>query len=325
MRRTLLTTAFITLAAAIALGLFIDRRADLREAAIEARYPPTGEIVRIGDRDVHVIVKGQGPDLVLIHGAGSNARDMEHALADRLADRYRLFIVDRPGHGWTERDQTFSGVFGTRAESPSEQASILSEAVQRLGAANPIVMGHSFGGAVAMAWALEQPHSATVIVSGVTLPWPGDVNITYRVLGTKLGSALVAPLVSAFVSDDYVRTAANGTFTPQPAPADYTEKAGIPLTVRIASLRANNQQVNTLRPLVVEQSQHYDRIATPVEIVHGTADKTVYAEIHAEPLAERMENVVFTPLNGIGHMPHYVVPDDVTAAIDRAAARAGLR
>ena len=325
MRRTLLTTALIALAATVAFALFTDRRADLREAAIEARYPPAGQIVRVDGRDVHVIVKGEGPDLVLIHGAGSNARDMEHALADKLAETYRLFIVDRPGHGWTQRNSALSGPFNAQSESPIEQARLLSEAVQELGAENPIVMGHSFGGAVAMAWALEQPHAATVIVSGVTLPWPGDVNITYRILGTKIGGALVAPLVSAFISEDYVRSAANSTFTPQPAPTNYSENAAIPLTVRIATLRANNQQVNTLRPLVVEQSQHYDRITTPIEIVHGTADKTVFAEIHAEPLANRMDNVVFTPLDGIGHMPHYVVPGDVIAAIDRAAARAGLR
>ncbi|MBT8459172.1 MAG: alpha/beta hydrolase [Boseongicola sp.] len=325
MLRPVLTSLLIVTAAVIAFAIFTDRRADLREAEIEARYPPVGEIVNVDGRDVHVIVRGSGPDLVLIHGAGSNARDIALALADRLEDRYRLFIPDRPGHGWTHRDPSLKGPFKTQAESPADQAALLSAAVQQLGATNPIVAGHSFGGGVAMAWALDHPHAATVIISGVTLPWPGDVNITYRILGSPLGSAIVAPLASAFVTRGYAKSAADGVFTPQAAPDEYYDAAGIPLAVRAASLRANNQQVNTLRPFIVEQSKRYDEITSPVEIVHGTDDTTVFASIHAEPLAEAMENVYFTPLPGLGHMPHYVVPDDVTAAIDRAAARAGLR
>ena len=325
MRTKVLTSLLISAAMLIALAVFTDRRADLREAGIEARYPPVGQMVDVDGRAVHVITRGTGPDLVLIHGAGSNALDMTNALADRLSDRYRLFIVDRPGHGWSDRAPDLKGAFNTEAESPREQARILSEAVRKLGAENPIVLGHSFGGAVAMAWALDEPHAATVIVSGVTLPWPGEVNITYRILGSALGSAIVAPLASAFVTEGYVKSAANGTFAPQSAPQNYYANAGIPLAVRIISLRATNQQVNTLRPFVVEQSKRYDEITTPIEILHGTADKTVYASIHAEPLAAAMENVRYTPLEGLGHMPHYVVPDDVAAAIDRAASRAGLR
>jgi len=320
-----LTSLFLATAAIIAFAVFTDRRADLREAEIEARYPPTGEIVQVNGRNVHVIIRGQGPDLVLIHGAGSNARDIALALADKLEDRYRIFIPDRPGHGWTDRDPTLKGAFNTRAETPADQAALLSAAVQLLGAKSPIVAGHSFGGAVAMAWALDEPHAATVIISGVTLPWPGDVNVTYRILGSSFGSAIVAPLASAFVTRDYAQTAANSTFTPQIAPETYYANAGIPLAVRTKSLRATNQQVNTLRPFIVEQSKRYAEIFTPIEIVHGTADVTVYATIHAEPLADTMDNVHFTPLPGLGHMPHHVVPDDVTAAIDRAAERAGLR
>lgn len=325
MRRPVLTSLLIAAAAVIAFAIFTDRRADLREAAIEALYPPTGEMVQVNGRTVHVIVRGAGPDLVLIHGAGSNARDIALALADRLEERYRVFIPDRPGHGWTKRAQEFEGAFNNRAESPAEQAALLSAAVQQLGAENPIVAGHSFGGGVAMAWALDEPHAATVIISGVTLPWPGDVNVTYRLLGSKLGSAIVAPLASAFVTTAYAQNAANSTFTPQKAPDTYYANAGIPLAVRTNSLRASNQQVNTLRPFIVEQSKRYAEITTPVEIVHGTSDVTVYASIHAEPLENTLEDVHFTPLPGLGHMPHHVVPDDVTAAIDRAASRAGLR
>lgn len=325
-RRPVLTSLLILSALGIAFGLFVDRRADLREAEIEARFPPEGEIVKVDGRDVHVLIRGDGgPDLVLVHGAGANVRDMTSSIVDELAKRYRVFVVDRPGHGWTEVSPDLSGVLVSDGESPLSQARILSKAVQQLGAEKPIVMGHSFGGAVAMAWALEAEVSALAIISGVTLPWPGEIDISYRVLGSKLGGALLPPLGAAFVPNSYIRDVLDSTFAPQTVPEDYIQRSGVPLAVRTQTLRANNRQVNTLRPKVVEQSTRYEEITVPIEILHGTADKTVYPEIHATPLAERLSNVAVTLIDGIGHMPHHVIPDDVIATIDRAAARAGLR
>ncbi len=305
----------------IGLGIFSDRRADLREAASEARYPPEGELVEIDGRKVHVLVKGEGPDLVLIHGASGNIRDMNLALGDHLTDRYRVFFVDRPGHGWTDRFD-HDRAFTSQAESPAEQAAILSKAVTRLGAENPIVLGHSYGGAVAMAWALDHPASALVIVSGVTLPWPGDIDITYRVLGSTLGSALLAPLVSAFLPDSYIAETANRAFHPQSAPPNYVNQSAVPLATRIQTLRANNRMVKSLRPHVVDLSSRYVALTLPIELLHGTADTSVYLTVHSKPLSNRLSNANLTVLDGMGHMTHHTSPGEISAAVDRAARRA---
>ena len=322
MLRKVLTAALILTAGTIAFAMFTDRRADLREAGAEARFPPLGELVDVGGAKVHVVVKGEGPDLVLIHGASGNVRDMEMALGDHLTDRYRVFFVDRPGHGWSDRlGPDYERPFSTQAESLAEQAKVLSEAVTKLGAKDPIVLGHSYGGAVAMAWGLDHPASALVIVSGAILPWPGDIDFTYRLLGSKLGGGIVAPLASAYIPDTYVAEAANGAFRPQSAPPDYVTQSAVPLATRITTLRANNRMVKSLRPEIVEQSKRYDELKLPIELLHGTADKTVYLSVHAGPLSERMDNAHLTPLEGIGHMPHHIVPEAISAAVDRAAKR----
>ena len=123
----------------------------------------------------------------------------------------------------------------------------------------------------------------------------------------------------------YVAGALDGVFAPQPVPKGYMTQAGVMMATRVGTLRANARQVNALRPHVVEMSERYSEITIPVEILHGTADKTVYAEVHAEPLAALLPDARLTILNGIGHMPHHAVPEDVIAAIHRAADRAGLR
>ncbi len=315
-----------TLALVAALGGVTLYRADARATAINAAFPPQGEIVEVEGQRVHVTVKGTGPDLVLIHGAGGNAQDFMHRFADRLTDRYRVFAVDRPGLGHSERsDPALNAAFTASAETPMEQARILSAAVRKLGATDPIVLGHSYGGAVAMAWALDEPAAAIVILSGATMPWEGPLRPYYRVFGSILGSGIGAPLVTAFVGEDRVRGSLEGVFAPADVDPGYYEGAAIPLAIRTGTFRANARQVNTLRPNLVEMSARYPGMTLPVEILHGTADTTVRTEIHAAPLHETLPNSNLTVLSNQGHAPHHTAPDDVIAAIDRVATRAGLR
>ena len=325
-RRPVLTTVLILSVSAGVFWIVADRRADLREAETEARNPPQGQIVTVDGREVHVSVTGAGPDVVLIHGAGGSNRDFTFDLVERLARDYRVFAIDRPGFGWSERmSEDLRRPLTTESEHPVEQARHIARAVRQLGAERPVVVGHSYGGAVAMGWALEEPAAAVVILSGATMPWPGEVDWTYRVLGSRAGGAILPPLVSAFVPRSYVAGALKGVFAPQQVPESYMAQAGVMMATRIGTLRANARQVNSLRPHVVEMSERYPDIKIPVEILHGTEDKTVYAEVHAEPLMRVLPNGALTILDGVGHMPHHVVPEDVVAAIDRAAVRAGLR
>ncbi|MEO0916459.1 MAG: alpha/beta fold hydrolase, partial [Pseudomonadota bacterium] len=129
-----LVTALVTLVTAMR-----------RDAAIAAAYPPEGQLVEVDGRQIHVVVKGEGPDLVLIHGAGGNAQDFTFQFVDMLADRYRVFAVDRPGLGHSDRARDgLNAAFTTDAESPIEQARLLADATRQLGAERPIVLGHSY-------------------------------------------------------------------------------------------------------------------------------------------------------------------------------------
>lgn len=302
-------------------------RAAAREAAAMRDYPAQGRIIDVDGTPVHVLIEGSGPDLVLIHGASGNVRDWTFAFVDRVSDRYRVIMVDRPGLGWTGRLPGKSGAWNGASESPLEQAAVLQKAVEIVGVERPIVVGHSFGGAVAMAWALRQPEqtAAVVMLGAVSNPWPGKLGWTYTVNGATWGGALVVPVLSAFVPDSYVDASVESIFAPQPAPEGYAAHVGAGLVLRRESLRANAQQVNSLRPHIVEMSARYPDLAMPFEILHGDADTIVPLSVHSEPLVRQVQNGTLTVLEGIGHMPQHAAPDAVEAAIDRAASRAGLR
>ncbi|MCX7299011.1 MAG: alpha/beta hydrolase [Rhodobacterales bacterium] len=308
--------------------IFVERRASARETEAQARFPPLGQMLTVNGRKIHAVVMGQGPDLVLIHGAGGNLRDFTFDLAGRLAPHYRVIMLDRPGAGYSERASVaYESLWTTTAESPREQAELLQQAAAQLGAVRPIVLGHSYGATVAIAWAVYFPDriAALVDISGPVMPWPGGLSWFYNVNGSLAGGVAVPPLLTAFATQGMIDDSLIGVFAPNPVPVGYADSFGVPLSLRRSAIRANARQVSTLRPLVVEMSPLYPQITIPVEIVHGDADVTVPLAIHSEPLSRLVPDAHLTVLHGVGHMPHHIYPDTVIAAIDRAAARAGLR
>lgn len=295
-------------------------KAARHERRAETSHPATGQILSVDGVKVHAQVMGSGPDVVLIHGSSGNLRDMTFRLAPALADRYRVIAFDRPGLGYTDR-------ISTSGASISQQADLLRQAAEQLGAERPIVLGHSYGGAVALAWAVEAPASlsALVPVSAASHPWTTPLSRFYRVTSSRLGSTLAVPMLTAFVSDGRVARELSSVFAPQPAPDGYADHFGPGLTLRRVSLRANAAQRANLLDEIRQLHLKYGAIGVPTEILHGDADTTVSLSIHAEALVRDIPGAVLTRLSGIGHMPHHVSVADVVAAVDRAAARAGLR
>ncbi|MEX0279964.1 MAG: alpha/beta fold hydrolase [Arenibacterium sp.] len=295
-------------------------RAARHEARAEASHPPEGQLLNVNGRQVHAVVMGEGPDLVLIHGSSGNTRDMTFSLAPKLAERYRVIVIDRPGLGYTER-MSESGA------TLQQQAELLADTARQLGAEKPIVMGQSYGGAVALAWAVYLPDrlSALVPLAAPSNPWTTPLDPFYQVTSCWWGKRFVVPLITAFVSDTRVARTIESVFEPQEAPKGYADHFGPGLTLRRASLRANAMHRANIKAEIIEMHTQYDRVNVPTEILHGSADTTVGLPIHSALLVDQIESAVLTPLEGIGHMPQHVAQDDVIAAIDRAAARAGLR
>ena len=301
-------------------AMLVDSRATTREAAAEARYPATGRFIEVAGRRVHAHVEGSGPDLVLIHGASGNLRDFTFALTEALTQDFRVIAFDRPGLGWSD-PLPDGGV------SPVDQADVLRAAAEELGVRNPIVLGHSYGGAVALGWGLRAPGetAALVILAGASHPWEGPLSLTQTLPATRLGGALVVPLVTALAGPDSIERTLSNVFRPQPVPEGYAEHIGAGLTLRRDSLIRNAEQISGLKPYVAVMAPHYPQLPMPIEIVHGTADRTVGLSIHGERLAEDAPHAVLTRLPGIGHMPQHSARQEVIDAIHRAAARAGLR
>ena len=145
---------------------------------IERAHPPRGRFIEIDGLRQHVVELGEhagaadAPPIVLLHGAGCNLEDMRLALGERLAARYRVILLDRPGLGWSERR-------GGEGSSPTYQAAMLNAVLDRLDVDRAIVVGHSWGGLLALTFALDYPQrvAGLVVIAPPTHPWLGHDDV----------------------------------------------------------------------------------------------------------------------------------------------------
>ena len=298
----------------ILVGLFLATR--YLSTGAEEKLPPSGQFVTARGLKIHYIVKGTGRDVVLIHGANGTLEDFRATVFDDLAAKYRVIAIDRPGHGYSQRDES-------RPLDPGDQAEIIHAALQKIGVSRPVIVGFSWGGAIATTYGLKwgDETAALVSIAGATYPWPTPVDAkwylpTWPLIGRLLTETLVMPagLILA-------RPAVAESFAPDPVSPRYFSDGPLGLALRPASFRANAEDVRLLKPYLRSVSPHYGALKMPVEILHGDGDRVVSLLIHSRPLAAAAPAARLRILAGAGHLLPYSHPDEVIAAIDRAVAR----
>lgn len=282
-----------------------------REAA-EARFPPVGQFVEVEGLKIHYVDKGAGPAVVLIHGANGNLRDWTFSLFDRLAADHRVVALDRPGQGYSDRP-------AESGPDPRVQARILRDAAAALGVERPVVVGHSWGGAVAAAWALAYPHeiSGLVLLAAATQPWGGGGGALYALGASDLVGGLMGAAARSYATGARLDGLIDDVFAPDPTPAGYVDHIGVQLALRPAAFRANAEDIDLLNGYLEQMAPGYGGLEMPVEILHGDADETVGHKIHSLPTWRAAPNANITIFPGVGHMVHHAREDATLAAIRR--------
>ncbi|MBX2856376.1 MAG: alpha/beta hydrolase [Rhodobacteraceae bacterium] len=284
---------------------------------VEARYPPLGQFVAIPGGRLHYLdrpgLTPEAPAIVLIHGASGNLRDFAFDLMGRLPRTNRVIAVDRPGLGHSDRGALAD------AHRPDVQAKLIRDALAGAGVSRAVVVGHSFGAAPALAWALDAPESVAGVgtLAGATHPFPGGVGFMYEMLASDLFGGVATALAGTFFSEEGVGDAIARIFKPQSAPEGYIEYVGAGLALRPDTLRWNAEDLTQLNGFLTLQQPRYPEISASIEIIHGEADDVVSLKIHGAQLAQEAPRARLTALPGVGHMPHHAAPEACVAAIQR--------
>jgi pimeloyl-ACP methyl ester carboxylesterase len=283
-------------------------------------HPPRGRLVDVGGLRQHLAEDGAGgaaqdPNkdipIVLIHGAGCNLEDMRLALGERLRGR-RLVFIDRPGHGWSERR-------GADGSSPAYQASVVRDALDRVGVSRAILLGHSWGGTLALRFALDYPQrtSGLVILAPPLYPFPRRLTWFYDVMATPLIGPLIAYTLLLPVGALFIGFGFCGAFFPQWPPRHYLKRAGTLLSLRPKTFLANSRDIAHLQKNLPTQVVRYTTLAVPTVVMTGDRDLIVAPERHALAFAKAVPAAKLVVLPGVGHMVHHAAAEQVVAEIER--------
>lgn len=302
--------------AALLGALWLDTRR--RVSGAERMHPPAGRFVHIGPERVHVVTGGRGHPVVLLHGAGMTLDEQAISLYAAVAGRYRAVLFDRPGHGYSTR----SGRLG----SPLRQARLLRRALRALGLRRPMLVGHSFGAVVALAWAMQFPEevAGVVAIAGLAYPEPRPDLMPFTIpavpmVGPVLRNTLLQP-IDRLMLPALVRR----MFAPEPVPLAFQRVISPDFALRPAKLRADAEDLAALVPALGRLQSGYRELDLPVALLAGTGDRIADPLRHAARLAEALPDPLLALLPGAGHMLHHHRPEQVLDALEWVAARAGL-
>jgi pimeloyl-ACP methyl ester carboxylesterase len=283
---------------------------------IELRHPPHGRFIDVHGLRRHVVELGNNSDasdnlpIVLLHGAGANLKDMEIAVGERLAARHRVILIDRPGFGFSARKKSGEN-------SPTEQAVILDELFSRLGVDRAVIVGHSWGGTLALTFALDFPArvAGLVLIAAPTHPGLWGMAKLNAVLATPIGWLFARTLALPFGAI-FIWPGSRTAFLPQVIPPGYINRTAAMLVLRPKTLLANWSDVGVLNGFLEKQFGRYGALRGPVVAFNGDRDPLVPPEKHAMRLAAATPVVKVEVLEGFGHMLHHAAADRVAAAVE---------
>lgn len=278
----------------------------------EREWPPEGDLIPTPLGRIHAWDKGKGTPVVLIHGASGNLRDFTWKIGPDIAQSRRAIAMDRPGMGYSERVDPNGG-------DPAVQARALMAAAREMGLQKPILLGHSWGAAVATSWALQDQENVkgVITVSGTVMPWFEKKSFAEFVGLDKLLINTYFNYLQSSAARDGIHRFVDRIFSPQKPPKGYTDHVGGQLAMRPASLKANKEDIASINTALVRLSKDYGQLQVPFEVISGTDDFIIDTDRQPVPFAEKLPKARLTLLEGVGHMPHHVAPEAIFAALDR--------
>lgn len=276
---------------------------------------PIGQFITVNGVKLHYVMAGEGPGIVLVHGASSNLREFSSSILPVLARSHRVIAFDRPGYGFSERPSEDKGWL-----NPAQVAALLLDASEALGVHKPLLVGHSWAGSVVMSAMVHLPEriAGGVLISGVAGHWTGPLDWTYTLaerhpwLSKLFAWTLVQPLGRLYVQDGLAEV-----FAPDPVPEGQVERSGIALALRPKTYLNNMRDMNELSFYMQTLSPHYNEVKLPLLIIHGEADALVPFWNHGRRLLSVMPQAQVLLLPKTGHAPHHTRTAEVCEAIER--------
>ncbi len=268
------------------------------------------QTVEIDGLSIRYLIAGEGPPMVLLHGAGDNALDWKWVMPD-LAATHRVYAPDLPGSPDSARPAAdYSLTFFERFV-----AGFLD--VLEIGPAT--LVGNSFGGLIALRLALSEPARVTALVLVDSAGLGRAVNPAFTSVNVPgLGEAAIPfwrTPVGAY-QRAWGRTALLFAHPPRTVPREWLAEQ-CRLALSPGYLEAH---MTVLRAVVSPGGQRevlvnrLPSLKMPTLVAWGARDR-VFPESQAREAVARLPEGSLALIPDCGHMPHVECPERFLAVL----------
>ena len=129
--------------------------------------------INVKNLSINYIQYGEGNDIVLLHGWVQNI-EMMRPIGDNFQNRFRITILDFPGFGESEEPK--------EAWTIEDYELMLEEFLKKVNVKKPIVIGHSFGGRVAIRYSARNPISKLVLFGSPCIRIQEELSLGVKIL-----------------------------------------------------------------------------------------------------------------------------------------------
>lgn len=302
----------------VALILLIGRLYTIRTVRRSyATHPPMGRVVDTGKSGLHYIEKGAGIPVIMIHGSDGTLYNFQRSIFAQVATEFRAIAVDRPDHGYSDAppDRALTIPFNVEA---------IREGVKRMGIHRPIVVGYSYGGAVALKWAADYPDelAGLVLISPAAYPQIHYLSVFAYVAGIPLLGPLIVNTMFVPIARPQTKIWARRAFRPDPLPPDVIDTV-LAFSLRPKQFAAFAEEMRHFHYDLAAQSGDYHKIKIPVAILAGEGDILLTPDRQAVRLQRSLPDATIRLFPQTGHEVHYKYRDETLAAIRQVAAKSG--
>lgn len=254
------------------------------------------ETIQIDGLEVHYKIAGQpfdsaqGKAVLVLHGWGGSS-DSWKAVQVQLAQHgYRVIVPDLPGFGKTLAPRSVWGL--------QEYLSFVHEFAEKLSLRSFFLIGHSFGGRIAVKFAAQYPDLLYGLVLADSAGIPGRPNFKTKLIRrfVKIGKIVLSPRIFS-----WMRELAKGLLYTLLRNSDYAKAKGI--------------MRETMKEILKENiSSSLPSIKTPTFIIWGEKDRMTPLE-NAYVFQKNIPNAQLKVFPGVGHSPHLKIPEECASVI----------
>jgi len=272
----------------------------------------TGRFAQLAGLRVRYLERpGPEPAVLLLHGLPGTAEDFE-AVTPLIAG-HRTIAIDRPGFGFSTGGYV----------SFDRQLRAIHELLARLGVTSPIIVGHSYGGTIALGYAESHPREVAGLVlvdAAATCTHNSFLERAQARLVQVLELPVVAQLADITFSQLLRKASAEPTeseaFDPEGVAARHRARV-LSINLKHGNLEAYAGEVLAANGVIAHLNRGLSQIRGPAVVIQGAQDKLVKPEC-GRRLAASLPDARLVMVGG-GHMAPYTHPAAVAAAVQAVA------